>query len=56
MAGGRRDRGLYDGGSVQIARMWLEVAECYCTQCGSPDRFNVGNSVPRLVNQNIRGL
>ena len=22
----------------------------------SPDRFNVGNSLPRLVNQNIRGL
>ena len=25
-------------------------------QCGSPDRFTLGNSLPRLVNQNIRGL
>ena len=27
MAGGRRDRGLYGGGSVQVARKWLEVGE-----------------------------
>ena len=27
MAGGRKDRGLYDGRSVQRARMWLEVGE-----------------------------
>ena len=25
MAGGRRDRGLYDGSNVLGARMWLEV-------------------------------
>ena len=25
MAGGRRDRGLYDGRNVLGARMWLEV-------------------------------
>ena len=25
MAGGRRDRGLYDGRTVSGARMWLEV-------------------------------
>ena len=25
-------------------------------RCGSPDKFNLGNSLPRLVNQNIRGL
>ena len=25
MAGGRRDRGLYDGRNVSGARMWLEV-------------------------------
>ena len=27
MAGGRRDRGQYGGGSVQGARMWLEVGD-----------------------------
>ena len=27
MAGGRRDRGLYDGRNVSGARMWLEVVE-----------------------------
>ena len=27
MAGGRRDRGQYGGGSAQGARMWLEVGE-----------------------------
>ena len=27
MAGGRRDRGLYDGRNVSAARMWLEVGE-----------------------------
>ena len=27
MAGGRRDRGLYDGCNVSGARMWLEVGE-----------------------------
>ena len=25
MAGGRKDRGLYDGRNVSGARMWLEV-------------------------------
>ena len=25
MAGGRKDRGLYDGRNVSVARMWLEV-------------------------------
>ena len=27
MAGGRKDRGQYGGGSVYVARMWLEVGE-----------------------------
>ena len=27
MAGGRKDRGLYDGRNVSGARMWLEVDE-----------------------------
>ena len=27
MAGGRADRGLYDGCNVSGARMWLEVRE-----------------------------
>ena len=27
MAGGRKDRGLYDGRNVKRARMWLEVGE-----------------------------
>ena len=27
MAGGRKDRGLYDGRNVSGARMWLEVGE-----------------------------
>ena len=27
MAGGRKDRGLYDGRNVLGARMWLEVGE-----------------------------
>ena len=27
MAGGRRDRGLYDGRDVSGARMWQEVGE-----------------------------
>ena len=27
VAGGRRDRGQYGGGSMQRARMWLEVGE-----------------------------
>ena len=27
MAGGRGDRGLYDGRNVSGARMWLEVGE-----------------------------
>ena len=27
MAGGRRDRGLYEGRNVSGARMWLEVGE-----------------------------
>ena len=27
MAGGRKDSGLYVGGSVLVARMWLEVGE-----------------------------
>ena len=27
MAGGRKDRGLYDGRNVSEARMWLEVGE-----------------------------
>ena len=27
MAGGRRDRGLYDGCNVSGARMWLEVGD-----------------------------
>ena len=25
VAGGRKDRGLYDGRNVSVARMWLEV-------------------------------
>ena len=25
MVGGRRNRGLYDGHNVSVARMWLEV-------------------------------
>ena len=36
--------------------MHLLLKQCHCTQCGSSDRFNLGNSLPRLVNQNIRGL
>ena len=27
MAGGRRDRGLYDGRNVSGARVWLEVGK-----------------------------
>ena len=27
MAGGRGDRGLYDGRNVSVVRMWLEVGE-----------------------------
>ena len=27
MAGGRRERGLYDGRNVSGARMWVEVGE-----------------------------
>ena len=27
MAGGRKDRGLYDGRNVSGVRMWLEVGE-----------------------------
>ena len=27
MAGGRRDRGLYEGRNVSGARLWLEVGE-----------------------------
>ena len=27
MAGGRKDRGLYNGRNVSRARMWLEVGE-----------------------------
>ena len=35
MAGGRKDRGLYDGRNVSGARMWLEVgaAEDSMLQC-----------------------
>ena len=39
MAGGRRDRGLYDGCTVSGVRMWLEVGttedsmvEAMCTE------------------------
>ena len=43
MAGGRKDRGLYDGRNVSGARMWLEVGEtedclleamCNASECG----------------------
>ena len=27
MGGGRRDRGLYGGRHISVARMWLEVGE-----------------------------
>ena len=50
MAGGRRYRGQYH------IIMHILLKQCQCTLWGSPDRFNVGNSLPRLVNQNIRGL
>ena len=51
MAGGRRNRGQYH----LIMHIFIK-AECHCKQCGSPERFNVGKSLPRLVNQNIKGL
>ena len=41
MVGGRRDRGLYDGRNVSVARIWLEVgktegcmAEAVCKEQG----------------------
>ena len=48
MAAGRRYRS-----QCQIIMHIFVKAKCHCIQCGSPDRFNVGNSLPRLVNQNI---
>ena len=52
MAGGRRYMHLY----YSYNHASFIKAECHCTQCGSSDRFNLANSLPRLVNQNIRGL
>ena len=43
MAGGKKDKGLYDGRNVSGARMWLEVGEtedsmvvamCNAPECG----------------------
>ena len=36
MAGGRRDRGLYDGRNVSGARMWLEVGKTEDSMCKQP--------------------
>ena len=38
MTGGRGDRGLWGGGSVQGARMWLEVGEIEDCMAGAKNQ------------------
>ena len=67
MAGGRKDRGLYDGRNVSGARMWLEVgatedsmvdAMCKEQGCGWSRaffiEFSLGGQCPKSALQMVK--